>query len=129
MQNIVPVVDKNAKIAVLCGGMSSEAEVSRRSGSGCYEALKRLGYANAELVEVDKDIALKLKNGKYDYYAAYGINCFRGVPDSRCAYGFIAACYSDCVCDTGCKELQRNDDFICYILFKYILLYGMMTAW
>ena len=20
-------------------------------------------------------------------------------------------------------------DFICYILFKYILLYGMMTAW
>ena len=85
MQNIVPVVDKNAKIAVLCGGMSSEAEVSRRSGSGCYEALKRLGYANAELVEVDKDIALKLKNGKYDYaynalHGKYGEDgCIQGV--------------------------------------------------
>ena len=85
MQNIVPVVDKNAKIAVLCGGMSSEAEVSRRSGNGCYEALKRLGYKNAELVEVDKDIALKLKNGKYDYaynalHGKYGEDgCIQGV--------------------------------------------------
>ena len=85
MQNIVPVVDKNAKIAVLCGGMSSEAEVSRRSGNGCYEALKRLGYKNAELVEVDKDIALKLKNGKYDYaynalHGKYGEDgCIQGL--------------------------------------------------
>ena len=44
MQNIVSKIDKNAKIAVLCGGMSSEAEVTMRSGKGCFEALKRLGY-------------------------------------------------------------------------------------
>ena len=49
MQNIVSKVDKNAKIAVLCGGMSSEAEVSMRSGKGCYDALQRLGYKNSEL--------------------------------------------------------------------------------
>ena len=85
MQNIVSNVDKEAKIAVLCGGMSSEAEVSRRSGSGCYEALKRLGYKNAELVEVDKDIANTLKNGKYDYaynalHGKYGEDgCIQGV--------------------------------------------------
>lgn len=68
MQNIIQnKIDKNSKIAVLCGGMSSEAEISRRSGKGCFEALKRLGYINAELVEVDTDIAQKLKEGKYDY--------------------------------------------------------------
>lgn len=60
-------IKKDAKIAVLCGGMSSEAEISRRSGKGCFEALKRLGYTNIELVEVDTDIAQKLKEGKYDY--------------------------------------------------------------
>ena len=44
-------INKDAKIAVLCGGMSSEAEVSRRSGKGCFDALQRLGFKNAELVE------------------------------------------------------------------------------
>ena len=29
-------IQKETKIAVLCGGMSSEAEVSRRSGKNCY---------------------------------------------------------------------------------------------
>ena len=60
-------IDKNSKIAVLCGGLSSEAEVSRRSGKGCFDALQRLGFKNAELVEVDKNSAQKLKDGKYDY--------------------------------------------------------------
>ena len=68
------MIDKNAKIAVLAGGMSSEAEVSMRSGKGCYEALKRLGYNNAELVVVDENIAQTLKNGNYDvaYNALHG---------------------------------------------------------
>lgn len=60
-------INKDSKIAVLCGGMSSEAEISRRSGKGCFEALKRLGYKNAELVEVDTNITEKLKEGNYDY--------------------------------------------------------------
>lgn len=61
MQKIKNVINKDAKIAVLCGGMSSEAEVSMRSGKGCYEALQRLGFKNSELVVVDKDIAETLK--------------------------------------------------------------------
>lgn len=78
-------VDKNSKIAVLCGGLSSEAEVSRRSGKGCFEALQRLGYKNSELVEVDKDIAQKLKSGNYDYaynalHGKYGEDgCIQGI--------------------------------------------------
>ena len=78
-------VDKSAKIAVLCGGLSSEHDVSMRSGKGCYDALKRLGYSNAELVEVDENIAEKLKKGKYDYaynalHGKYGEDgCIQGV--------------------------------------------------
>lgn len=86
MQNIIQnKIDKNSKIAVLCGGMSSEAEVSRRSGKGCYEALQRLGYKNSELVEVDKNIAQTLKEGKYDYaynalHGRYGEDgCIQGI--------------------------------------------------
>ena len=39
MQNLI---SKDSKIAVLCGGMSSEKEVSLRSGKNVYDALKRL---------------------------------------------------------------------------------------
>ncbi len=85
MQNIVSKIDKNAKIAVLCGGISSEAEVSMRSGKGCFDALQRLGYKNSEMVVVDKDIANKLKCGNFDYafnalHGKYGEDgCIQGV--------------------------------------------------
>ena len=78
-------IKKDAKIAVLCGGMSSEAEVSMRSGKGCYDALKRLGFENAELVVVDKNIAETLKKGNYDYafnalHGKYGEDgCIQGI--------------------------------------------------
>lgn len=82
MQN---VISKDAKIAVLCGGMSSEKEVSMRSGKGCFEALKRLGFKNAELVVVDENIAQTLKEGNFDiaYNALHGKygedGCIQGV--------------------------------------------------
>lgn len=85
MQNIVSKIDKSAKIAVLSGGMSSEHDVSMRSGKGCFDALQRLGFKNAELVIVDKDIAVKLKNGNYDYafnalHGKYGEDgCIQGI--------------------------------------------------
>lgn len=85
MQTIKNDIDKSAKIAVLCGGMSSEAEVSMRSGKGCYEALKRLGFNNAELVVVDKNIAETLKCGNFDYaynalHGKYGEDgCIQGI--------------------------------------------------
>lgn len=85
MQEITNRIDKNSKIAVLCGGMSSENEVSMRSGKGCHDALKRLGFENAEIVVVDQDIALKLKEGKYDYafnalHGKYGEDgCIQGI--------------------------------------------------
>lgn len=85
MREIIQKINKQAKIAVLCGGMTSEAEISRRSGRGCFNALQRLGYINSELVEVDKDIAQKLKDGNYDYaynalHGKYGEDgCIQGI--------------------------------------------------
>ena len=38
-----PLISYDTKIGVLYGGMSSERDVSLRSGKNCYEALLRLG--------------------------------------------------------------------------------------
>ena len=78
-------ISKESKIAVLAGGMSSEREVSMRSGKGCYEALKRLGFHNAELVVVNENIAQVLKDGKFEiaYNALHGKygedGCIQGI--------------------------------------------------
>lgn len=58
---------KKSKVAVLCGGLSSEREVSLRSGSNCLAALKRLGYENAEIVDVGKDVAAVLQAGGFEF--------------------------------------------------------------
>ena len=47
------LIDKAARIAVLCGGMSNEREVSLRSGKNVLKALRNLGYINAEIVDVN----------------------------------------------------------------------------
>ena len=83
-------VQKDDKIAVLCGGMSSEREVSMRSGKNCYEALLRLGYKNAELVAVDKNIAETLKNGNFD-----------------CAFNALHGKYGEDGCIQGVLEILR----------------------
>src|SRR5574344_121001 len=104
MQNIESKIRKNAKIAVLCGGMSSEREVSIRSGKNCFGALKRLGYENAELVIVDENIADVLKRGDYDvaYNALHGKygedGCIQGlleilkIPYTGCGVMSSAVC-------------------------------------
>jgi len=65
-------IQKDSKIAVLCGGFSSEREVSLRSGKNCYDALKRLGYINAELVDVGENIASDLQGFDLAYNALHG---------------------------------------------------------
>ena len=83
-------VQKDDKIAVLCGGMSSEREVSMRSGKNCYEALLRLGYKNAEMVVVDKNIAETLRNGNYN-----------------CAFNALHGKYGEDGCIQGVLEILR----------------------
>lgn len=59
-------IDKNAKIAVLCGGMSNEREVSLRSGKNVLKALVELGYKNSILIDVDKNVAETLAKEKVE---------------------------------------------------------------
>ena len=80
MQNII---QKDARIAVLCGGMSSEREVSLRSGRNCLDALHRLGYKNAQIVDVSENIMNDLKGFDYAYNTLHGKygedGCIQGV--------------------------------------------------
>ncbi len=72
--DIKKVIDENAKVAVICGGPSSEREVSLRSGKNVFESLKRLGYKNAEMIDIDRNIAqtLKEKDIEVVYNAMHG---------------------------------------------------------
>ena len=66
--------NKKTKIAVLCGGMSTEREISLRSGKNCFNALVRLGY-NSILVDVktmDDLIDLKNKNIEAAFLVTHG---------------------------------------------------------
>lgn len=102
--NVSPKIDKNAKIAVLCGGMSSEREVSLRSGKNCHAALIRLGFQNTVLIDVDENITEKLKNEKIEYaynalHGKYGEDgCIQGlleilkIPYTGCGVMASAIC-------------------------------------
>ncbi len=80
MQNII---SKEAKIAVLCGGLSSEREISLRSGKNVFNVLQRLGYINAKIVDVSENIMNDLKGFEYAYNTLHGKfgedGCIQGV--------------------------------------------------
>jgi D-alanine-D-alanine ligase len=79
------ILNHHTRIGVLYGGLSSEREVSLRSGKNCYEALRRLGYENATLIDVDQHIARTLADQKIEvaYIALHGKygedGCIQGV--------------------------------------------------
>ena len=77
------IQNKDAKIAVLCGGMSSERDVSLRSGKNCLGALHRLGYKNAQIVDVTPNVMNDLKGFEYAYNTMHGKygedGCIQGV--------------------------------------------------
>lgn len=97
-------ISKDAKIGVLCGGMSSEREVSLRSGKNCHAAMLRLGFKNAVLIDVDENTAQTLKNEKIEYaynalHGKYGEDgCIQGlleilkIPYSGCGVMSSAIC-------------------------------------
>ncbi|BAI80080.1 D-alanine-D-alanine ligase [Deferribacter desulfuricans SSM1] len=54
------------KIAVLCGGLSSEREVSLKTGEAVKQALDNLGY-DAFLIDVDNNVDKKIRETQPDY--------------------------------------------------------------
>lgn len=57
---------KSIEITVICGGISSEREVSLRSGRAVYEALKRRGFTNVELFDLTRESISKVCDLKCD---------------------------------------------------------------
>ena len=108
------------KIGVLCGGLSSERDVSIRSGKKVLEALKILGYEKAEIIDVKKDIAevLTKKEIEVAYNALHGKygedGCIQGIleilkiPYTGCGVMSSAICmnkeYTKRVL-SSCKEI------------------------
>ncbi len=96
------IISKNAKIAVLCGGMSSEREVSLRSGKNVCDALLRLGYKNAKILDVTENIVSDLLGFKYAYNTLHGKygedGCIQGlleilkIPYTGCGVMSSAVC-------------------------------------
>lgn len=69
-------ISKESRIAVLCGGMSTEREVSLQSGAAVHKALKEYGYVNTYCLDINEanivelflnkpDIAFIALHGKY----------------------------------------------------------------
>lgn len=85
MENNEKKLNKDSKIAVLCGGMSAEREVSLRSGKNVFRALEELGYKNAKMIDVDKNIAKKLDEEEIEFainvlHGRYGEDgCIQGL--------------------------------------------------
>lgn len=59
------------KVCVLCGGWSSEREVSLRSGNGVYNALLKLGY-KAYLVDMDRNFERQIEGFDLIYIMLHG---------------------------------------------------------
>ena len=89
-------INKNSRIAVLCGGLSNEREVSLRSGKNVFKALIELGYKDVTMIDVDRNIASVLSELKIEYainvlHGRYGEDgCIQGVLE------FLNIPYSGC---------------------------------
>lgn len=112
------IVSKDKRIAVLCGGMSNEREVSLRSGKKVFAALQNLGYKNSVLIDVDKKIAQKLSDEKIEIafntlHGKYGEDgCIQGlleimkIPYTGCSPKSSAICMDK----NFTKEILKNND-------------------
>lgn len=68
------MLDFKIKILVVCGGTSTEREVSLRSGNAVYNALRTFGYENIELFDLTADNVYEIiqKNPDIVYLALHG---------------------------------------------------------
>ena len=48
-------MDKALKVVVICGGTSTEREISLKSGSAVYNGLKEAGYSNVKLYDLNEN--------------------------------------------------------------------------
>ena len=113
-------INKDSKIAVLCGGLSNEREVSLRSGKNVFKALIDLGYKNVIKIDVDRNIASVLVENEVEYainvlHGRYGeVGCVQGIleflniPYSGCNVKSSAICMDKIMT----KRVLSSDDSI-----------------
>ena len=65
---------KNMSVIVVCGGFSTEREVSLRSGEAVFKGLVKAGFKNVELFDLKRDNIVELISRKPDivYLALHG---------------------------------------------------------
>jgi len=69
-------MNKNLHVVVLMGGWSSEREVSLTSGRGVANAFRERGWSNVTELDMDRDVAARLKELKPDVV----FNALHGTP-------------------------------------------------
>jgi D-alanine-D-alanine ligase len=69
-------MNRNLHVVVLMGGWSSEREVSLTSGRGVANAFRERGWTNVTELDMDRDVAAKLKELKPDVV----FNALHGTP-------------------------------------------------
>ena len=67
METTEPTSVESARVAVLCGGWSSEREVSLESGSQCAAALAEAGFESVDVLDIaDEGFIRTISEGGYD---------------------------------------------------------------
>src|SRR4029453_7216385 len=69
-------MNRNLHVVVLMGGWSSEREVSLTSGRGVANAFRERGWTNVTELDMDRDVAARLKELKPDVV----FNALHGTP-------------------------------------------------
>ena len=109
-------IPKEAKIAVIMGGMSAEREVSLRSGANCLNALREQGYKNAFSIDMDDDLSQKLIKKHIDIafialHGTYGEDgCVQGLLESL----NIPYTGSNVMASAICMNKQMAKDIMSY---------------
>ena len=107
---------KNMKITVIYGGVSSEREVSLRSGKAVFDALKRRGFENIELFDLTRESIPRICDIRCDlaFLALHG----RGGEDG-CIQGMlellgIPYTGSDLLASASCMDKIRTKELLLY---------------
>lgn len=107
---------KLKKITVICGGISSEREVSLRSGKAVFDALRRGGFENVELFDLTRETISDICRLNCDvvFLALHG----RGGEDG-CIQGMfellgIPYTGSDLLASSSCMDKIRTKELLLY---------------
>ena len=107
---------KELRIVVVCGGISSEREVSLRSGKAVFEALGRSGYKNITLFDLTRENLDELLNIHMDlaFLALHGKGGEDGAIQGMLSLAGIPYTGSDIEASAICINKIRTKELLAY---------------